>query len=386
MPRYISDYHGLMFGCDPEFFLTDPNGQVIGSERVLPPDGLATLAMDVPEIYRSIAGERQQDVVFDRSLVLDGVQVELNPKPAACRANLGNEIQYAFRALKRHLDKQNGVGVTFDAVVTVSKEELAKLSEKSREFGCAPSENYYDTSAKIVSNPKVYKKRSAGGHIHLGLYHEMLEHRKRLVPILDTILGNTCVLIDRDPEAAERRKNYGRAGEHRLPEHGLEYRTLSNFWLRSYPLLSLVLGLSRMSACVLSTTLVSNIKGHYANTWSFDAEGELMRKVDLDAVVRAINTNDLELAKRNYLVVRDFIATYVTSNSDMGLSAPQLNNFDFFCDVVANKGIQFWFPDDPLTHWCNKPEGHGSGWETFLANTVSYKRMESTNGRDRTGS
>ena len=71
------------------------------------------------------------------------------------------------------------------------------------------------------------------------------------VKILDIVVGNTCVIMDRAPSQVERRKVYGRAGEYRLPAHGIEYRTLSNFWLRSYQLTHLVFSLARFAINIL---------------------------------------------------------------------------------------------------------------------------------------
>lgn len=344
------------FGCDPELFFADPKGKIIGSERVLPESG-QLVGLTNP----------YNNSLNPKAFVLDGVQAELNPRGSTCRVVLGCEIAAAFKALKAHLAQMTDVKACFNAVVTIDKAELDRLSAKSKVFGCAPSKNMYDTRASVKANAATYKKRSAGGHIHLGLTAPVFVERERLVPIMDTLIGNTCVMIDRDPGAIERRKNYGRAGEYRLPTHGLEYRVLSNFWLRSYPLYALVMGLARMSVAVLNTTLMP--KSSFASGW--DAESKLLKSVDLKKVQKAINTNNIELAKENYQAVKAFIAEHVPATGghqqETALDASNLDVFDFFCKMVEKKGIEHWFPEDPMEHWCGLQSTLGSqGWESFM--------------------
>src|SRR3990167_11232915 len=235
----VSTVGGCSLGCDPEFFFTR-EGKIIGAERVIPEEGLQSTYSAYSKL---------------KALVLDGVQVELHTSPGSCREGQASQISHAFRVLRDHLKTMENVQTSFEGVVTVPRHELNTLSEKSKILGCASSLNYYDKRAMVgIKNPATYQKRSAGGHIHLGsLAPQVFKVRERLVPLLYILLGNQCVLIDRDPNAALRRKHYGRAGEYRLPKYGLEYRTLSNFWLRSYPLFSLVMGLTKLSASIWRT-------------------------------------------------------------------------------------------------------------------------------------
>jgi hypothetical protein len=360
--QFIEQHPAITFGCDPEgFFQRD--GGVIGAEKVIPDkNGYPSL----------------------NSIVLDGVQFEFNPSPSHCRALLANDISRSFKTLKKHLSEMKGVTASFNrAVVEISKEGLDSLSEKAKVFGCMPSKNAYDVSATITANPATYLKRSAGGHLHFGLSKPVMEERERLVKLFDVLIGNTCVLIDRDPGAAERRKNYGRAGEYRLPKHGIEYRTLSNFWLQSYPLMSFVMGLGRLAIGVLHTTLYSR-KEYYGCSAiiPWDAEGDLLKRVKIEDICKAINENDLTLAKKNFKGVKEFIKEHVKATTSSygeihgsGLDESKLELFDFFCRKVQKFGLNYWFPKDPMDHWATLGEGHGIGWESFLTVDVK-KKME----------
>lgn len=366
-------YHMIMMGCDPELFF-EREGRIIGAEKVVPEAGIST------------KGSAPEGFGKDRHFVLDGVQIEMNPNAHPCRANLTNEFRVAFKALKKHLQEMTGVTASFRSVIEVDKIELDSLSEKSRILGCAPSNNIYDSKARVNVNPKTYRKRSAGGHIHVGLtaapwykgYDHLMKVREELVPLMDVLVGLPSVLVDRDPLAAERRKVYGRAGEHRLPAHGVEYRTLSNFWIRSNQLMSMVMGLTRLAVSVLATEYYVyetsgyspkyNAKVYEATNASrkWPAATTLLGKMDMEAVVEAINTNNRELALQQFQNVKSFIAEHVREG-DYGLNSYNLEAFDIFVNQIHEKGIESWFPQDPIEHWCNIPEGHcGVGFESFL--------------------
>ncbi len=49
-----------------------------------------------------------------------------------------------------------------------------------------------------------------------------------VIKAMDIFLGVPSIFLDGDKE---RRKLYGGAGAHRVKPYGVEYRTLSNFWL-----------------------------------------------------------------------------------------------------------------------------------------------------------
>ena len=364
----LAFYQQVSLGADPEFFFSK-GGTVVGSEKVLPEQGLMG------------------------RFVRDGVQAELNPNASTCRALLGNEIHQCFYRLYRDIISNSpDLNIEVTSCVKISQEELDSLSEKSKVFGCAPSNNVYnaegDKTSKITVNPKKYLRRSAGGHIHLGniyktyldpkhgsLYNRdcnftsvynigfrteraFTENLETMVKMMDIIVGNTCVMIDRDPNNKERRQVYGKAGEHRKKDYGFEYRTLSNFWLRSYQLMSFVMGLSRMAVLLVEQSVENN---DYAKA-IFDA-------VDMDDVVKAINENDFDLAYDNFKKIEPIILSITNNDFYVGsfpLHPKTIKYFHYF----VSKGIDYWFKENPLIHWIRLPDGHGIGWESFLQKTV----------------
>lgn len=357
----------VKFGSDPEVFIkktiTTKKGnkvtRIVGSERLLPEEGI-----NVGEQAWTQRGK----------IVRDGVQVELNPDCEPCRANSGNNIQALFKKLREEINKKKDMKICFDQVVTVTKKELMSLSPKSRQFGCMPSYNFYDTKefkAGIEVDPMKYLKRSGGGHLHLGGYGEnatddvskALRDYGKIIPLLDLIVGNTCVLLDRNPLNAERRKVYGRAGEFRMPKYGVEYRTLSNFWLRDYQLYSMVTGLARTAVSILANSTAKK-----------DFNAEIMALVDIKEVQKAINDNDFDLAKKNWDKIKHYIADNVVYGSYCRTITPE--NIELI-DYFIEKGLDYWFTKNDqkiLDNWCTQPEGHVIGFEEFLIRIVGESK------------
>lgn len=340
-----------ILGCDPEFFFSR-NGKIIGSEKVLPKGGV---------IYRHGISVLNANKSGENKVIMDGVQVELNPLPSQCRESLAYNIVSCLSNLSDRLrmQKYQDVKVDFSQLIKLDKDELDSLSGDSKRFGCMPSKNIY--GEKPVANnvdPMVYPFRCAGGHIHIGDngtspnyldISKVLKDEERLVRLFDVIVGNTCVLLDRDPGNVERRKVYGRAGEYRTPKYGIEYRTLSNFWLRSYPLMSFVMGLSR-----LAVNILANGDTHYE---------VIMSKVNTDDIRKAINENDFELAYKNFRKIEKTLLKMIDGSkieSTFPFSVKTMPAFHYLFKV----GIDTFFKkDNVLNNWLTQ-KWHG--WEHFL--------------------
>ena len=323
----------LTYGADPELFLQQ-DGRIIGSERVIPEEGLRKV------------------------VVRDGVQVELNPQPGTSPNALGVNISNAFRLLARRLQEVNNVTCCFDVLVDVPRSELDALSQKARELGCQPSKNAYGEKP-ITVDVKEYRKRGAAGHMHLGLLtvpevfspRSNIDARATLIPLLDVFVANTAVLLDRDPGNAERRQNYGRAGEYRDDKpYGLEYRTPSNFWLRNYTLLDLMYGMAAFATSVLYTTQTGQ-----------DLEQELADIVKIDSFVEAIETNNFSLAWQNFREIVPFIRKY--SGPAFPLHTNNIELFLSFAQAVESNGLTVFFPEPTVEHWVR---GTQIGFDRFL--------------------
>ena len=351
----ISHYASVMFGADPELFLSK-DGQVIGAEKVLPKEGIRLRNLQTDEL-------EGKPVV-----IIDGVQAELNPVPSHCRQVFSNNLAICFQKLAEQMAKHGDIKADFASTVEVSKQEMLSLDKSSQQFGCAPSKNAYKDSEIRIKDASKYYKRSAGGHIHIGhqnipaLVQLFTEKHKEVAQMLDILVGNTCVLLDRDEGNIERRKVYGRAGEYRLPPHGFEYRTLSNFWLRSYQLTSFVLAMTRFAVSVAMDK---------------DAPAQILACVDMEKIQKAINENSFELAYENFNAIKDMVSSITyQEHSDLiyPLQGVRMEQFE----TIVKNGIDHYFKEDPMEHWVkhNYKNERVGGWENFLVRHVPVQKKE----------
>jgi hypothetical protein len=340
MPKVLQRYQWFRQGADPELFLS-LNGEIVGSERYIPEDH--------PTVKR------------------DGVQVELHPAPKNCRQELTANLAGCIKDLKDILLRaKDPVVIDWRAVVEVSQDEMNRLSELSKVLGCQPSFNVYDPAASVEVDPN-YRIRSAGGHIHLEMNSQhglAVLHRDptEMVKLLDTLLGTVNVLLDREPRAAERREVYGRAGEFRLPSYGIEYRTLSNWWLRSDVTVSMVYALARFAGYL----------------WQSDRGASLLSRVDETHVRDSINENSFEKAWQTYEVLHDYMKDLIKACAPFHIdqhSYSQQLSYALTClpeekahmRTFATLGVEKVFGPHHLTYAeTAMAAGNIKGWEKFM--------------------
>lgn len=378
----------FMMGADPELFIRQKStGHIVDSSTVVPLEGKLT----------GMGGK----------VTRDGVQVEFHPSPGQCMTTFSMSMKGCFKTI---LDLcGTDFQPDFTQTVELSEEEMEALPPSSKQLGCQPSLNIYgDRPLNVTPN---CARRSAGGHIHIGWTEAyggqrgpLYQRRQDIVPLLDVLLGVPCVLIDRDEKAHLRREIYGRAGEFRLPSHGLEYRTLSNFWLRSFPLTNFVMQQARFAARVAAASMdeqklkTYDYMGNPVYTTvpaAANYAGLLLSLVDLEEVQEAINRNDREIALRILTQITPWIEEHCSpvDYSPYGYSHPlggeKLKDFLF----LAEKGLDIFFPEDPCMWWgtkmvhreANDPlldmklgilndEFHARGWECFCLETLRPAR------------
>jgi hypothetical protein len=360
--RFAASLTRPQMGCDPELFLSQ-GGEVIGSEKVIPEEGIKssykTVDYDAPKF--AWARERPLKTVYSLpGVVRDGVQAEIQTNAYSCREELCGDLSAALNLLKAKLP--DGIIIDSRTVVDVSAKELASLSEKSRVLGCAPSLNIY--GPRPVKVPGDHPVRSAGGHIHMSVDEQARANPHDLVRLFDICVGVPSVFLDRDPRAAERREVYGRAGEFRLPHYGIEYRTLSNFWLRSYPLTSFVLAATR-TAYVL---------------WLTDRGASLIEATAGMEVEQAINTNSTEKAlpvvEALDMYLHRNVAQWLEEVYDEDEDLPGEDHWTVFLPPLQRfldfslKGMEWWWPT-----WGMAGVG-GDGWEYFRADAMITRLKE----------
>lgn len=196
-----SFFPDVKMGMDPEFFLASPEGLRLPAFGVL-------------------AHKKLNPYLF-----WDGFQAECTVVPQDCHQELANSLAYA---LSRVTHK-----IVPSPVWRVPVELLHTADEEHVRLGCDPSFNVYNMKGLHVEDGRKLGWRFAGGHIHFSLSakRKVPQRVRSIVKALDAICAVPCVCFAAGVDWPVRRRYYGLPGEFRLPEHGVEYRTLSNFWM-----------------------------------------------------------------------------------------------------------------------------------------------------------
>lgn len=179
------------------------------------------------------------------SIQHDNVAVEFAIDPATSKVDLIQKIGNALQDVMNYLPYDVKIDVTPSAVFP---DDQLKDPEAS-EIGCDPDFDAWD-GGKKNEPPQGFAKqpmRTAGGHIHVGFVkgsrNNFLESklgRIHIVKMFDLFHGVVFSVLDSSTEALRRRELYGKPGCYRLTNYGVEYRTLSNFWINSPELVALV--------------------------------------------------------------------------------------------------------------------------------------------------
>lgn len=209
----MSTLNNIKIGADPEFFMINKEGKFISA---------------IDRIGGSKSDPRPID---DRGFAVqeDNVAVEFNIPAATSKQEFINSIEFALSYLNEELKKME---LTIAALPSAffPPEELA--NPKAFEFGCEPDLNVWTKTVnpRPVLPEDQLNLRSAGGHIHVGYDDPQEEVNEQIIKSMDIFVGVPALQFDKD---SLRRKLYGKAGCFRFKPYGVEYRTLSNFWLQS---------------------------------------------------------------------------------------------------------------------------------------------------------
>lgn len=196
-------------GADPEFFLAKPTGELVSA-------------------IGKIGGSKWEPKLISKdghAILEDNVAVEFNIPPSNNAAQFVQHLNYVLD----HLDERaQQLGLVFAKNVASASFPAEELqSPESWVFGCEPDFNAWKNGAV---NPKPENVdmtlRSCGGHVHIGTDLPKWE----VVKACDLFMGIQSLWLDKD---VRRRSLYGNAGACRPKPYGVEYRTLSNFWIWS---------------------------------------------------------------------------------------------------------------------------------------------------------
>lgn len=266
---------GLMSGTDPEIFAVDGKGQVLPAWEFLPdkPHAIA-----LKKKFLDTDGDPYIPMFWD------GVQAEFCPQGRACLETLHDHIRLGLMRILKSVRTKYGkeANLTLQNTVQLTDEIVKTAKEDYLRFRCSPSMNIYHDPGSIPPDHHEYRYRFAGGHIHIGFRAKLTAPIiEEIVKALDNVLAIASVSMAAGIDTAERRKMYGRAGEFRLPPHGIEYRVLSNFWLSHPAISNLIFELTRQ-------TVKFAMSGLFRTCWASNR----------DVVRDVINNNDVAAARK----------------------------------------------------------------------------------------
>ncbi len=254
----------ILLATDPEFFLKDGKGKTVSAA------GLFGYGKD--KKLDTGKGVRIQE---------DNVLLEFDTDPHSAFKDFDGNILLAFE-LSEKLANEHNLSLDLSKCSHIfSADELSKFPKSAMEFGCDP--DYNALTGDVNPKPKAADAglRTAGGHIHIGYDHlgTMTEDNKKILGVMcDYMLGLESLLLDSDDC---RRELYGKAGACRFKEYGIEYRTLSNFWLANEDLRKWAFD-NVHKAYLLATT---------------DRFQDAVATISPEEIQRVINENDKRMAE-----------------------------------------------------------------------------------------
>jgi len=239
-------------GGDPEFFIGNKKGKILASDGFLP-------SKYKPKKVRGKSESEDKDWKSNR-IYFDGIQGEMAMAPVTCRENMSINVYNCLRAIDKAIGPDNKI--ILKPSVKVDRRIIEEADPDARVFGCEPDFNAYTLDQNTPEmDASRHPYRYAGGHIHLGVAPNYLgevaaneqalaqtpEGHIRLIKFLDLIVGIPSLLLDIGNGSERRRSKYGKAGCFRPTPYGIEYRTLSCWWIKSPITVSLVYGLARVA-------------------------------------------------------------------------------------------------------------------------------------------
>lgn len=258
----------IKIGCDPELFVSK-GGIPVSAHTLIP-------------------GTKEHPHGVDNGAIqVDGTALEFNTLPAETSEQFVFNVSSVLAQLRELVPEEYEFNIT--PSVEYPEEYIRTLPREAVELGCNPDYNAYSGGQNEPPNGEATTLRTASGHIHIGwtegedpLHPVHMEQCCLFVKQLDAVLGVLSLLVDPD---TKRRELYGKAGAFRPKSYGVEYRVLSNFWIKDPAMVKWVFE---------------------ATQWAFDmlVEGTLLWELLSADPAETINTGYTPDARRAYRAFR----------------------------------------------------------------------------------
>jgi hypothetical protein len=206
--------YNFTFGADPEIFI-QKDGKPVSAHGLIPGD------------------KKNPHKVPFGAVQVDGMALEFNINPAKGEAGFLRNLDSVMNHLMQMVP---GYSLFDQPVAAFGLDYIEAQPQEAKDLGCEPDYNAWTKDINPRPNVKT-PFRTASGHIHIGWTDNAdltndthFEACCILAKCLDVTLGIPSLLWDEDNL---RRELYGKAGSFRPKPYGMEYRVLSNRWLRT---------------------------------------------------------------------------------------------------------------------------------------------------------
>lgn len=213
------------------------------------PELFAKIGVDYISVHEALPGTKWEPFkVYRGAVQVDGVAAEFNIDPARRKTDFIRSIKTVRKSMLKMLQKRwPSAQLVADPTAYFEKNYFSYLPESVRMLGCEPDFSAYTRKA----NPKPHTDepiRTGSGHIHIGWDDDSKKTEDNIVNLvkdLDYCLAPQALKFDND---VKRMELYGQRGSFRPKPYGVEYRVLSNAWLRSDKTIGFVFDASKAIA------------------------------------------------------------------------------------------------------------------------------------------
>ena len=308
----------INLGTDPEVFVLGHGGRVLPADMFLPEK---KRAKNEKAPYSGGGGMA--------AAFWDGYQAECTTSTHSCLGWLTDAVQHGLTIINREAKKVDPKAkLTTKTGIELTNEELMEAPESRVMLGCSPSKNIYGDQPLNQDDARLNPHRFTGAHMHWGVGKRTPETVEKIVKALDRMAGVCLVGLCQGREHPLRRRFYGRAGEYRLPAHGIEWRVPSSAILASPGVWHLAWNISRQAVRLVLNNL--------DDIW----------ECDQDRAVEIINYLDVkgarEVIEHNRPVVMDLLDAYVG-----GSGAGRVG----YAMLMDGMGVGIDKPDDLTGNW-----------------------------------
>jgi hypothetical protein len=256
--------HVRTTGTDPEMFVQKSDGTLLPAFDFLTPKSPTT------------------------TLYYDGFAGEFTTAPRSCHVELVQQVRVRLMSLLEAAKKRDPGAKLFPKDVVDVSSFLETSKPEHLELGCSPSLNAYGETV-LLPEGKQLPLRTSGLHVHLGISGLPPKSGDKLiqaVKAIDQFYGIISVSLLAGLEDPRRRLFYGRAGEYRLPSHGIEYRVPSGINLANPLLTYLTFDLVRFAAC-------ASLAGWLPYVWDVKEEEaqRIVNELDVEGARKVLKKN-----------------------------------------------------------------------------------------------